>query len=87
MVDGPQKIGTLWRITKTMQTFLSWLPGYLWDGKGLRSTGAAIKPTQHINPKNGEPTWYCRPIFTYGATVGLYIKHQGIVDAIARGDV
>lgn len=70
-----------------VQVVLSYLPGYMWSNGQLHSTGTAIPPTQHINPKNGEPTWYCRPIFTYGATVGLYIKHQGIVDAIARGDV
>ena len=52
----------------------------------LRSTGSAIPPTQHINPENGEIRYYCRPNFTYGPTVGLYVRRQGIVDAIARGE-
>jgi hypothetical protein len=41
----------------------------------------------HINPENGEVRYYVRPIFTHGATVGLYVRHQGIVDALARGEV
>jgi hypothetical protein len=56
------------------------------NGK-LESTGSAIKPTQHVNPENGEVRWYCRPIFTHGATVGLYLRHQGILDAIERGEI
>jgi len=68
-----------------MQVVLSWLPGYMWDKGVLRSTGAAVKPTQHINPENGEVRWYCRPIFTHGATVGMYVRHQGILDALANG--
>jgi len=39
----------------------------------------------HINPENGEVRYYCRPIFTHGATVGLYVRHEGIVDALKRG--
>jgi len=39
----------------------------------------------HINPENGEVRYYCRPIFSHGATVGLYIRHDGIVDALKRG--
>lgn len=72
---------------KTTQVILSWLPGYYWDGHKLQTTGAAIAPTQHVNRKNGEVTYYCRPIFTHGATIGLYVRHQGIVDAVARGDI
>jgi len=41
----------------------------------------------HVNPENGEVRYYCRPIFTCGANVGMYVRHQGIVDAIARGQV
>ena len=70
-----------------MQVVLSWLPGYMWDNGKLRSTGAAINPTQHINPKNGEVQWYCRPIFTHGATVGLYLRHEGIKDAVENRGV
>ena len=68
-----------------MQAVLSWLPGYMFDGHRLRSTGTALPPTMHINPENGEVRYYCRPIFTHGATVGLYIRHEGIVNALKRG--
>jgi len=68
-----------------MQVVLSWLPGYLWDGQRLKSTGAALPPTQHINPENGEVRYYCRPLFEDGYTVGLYIRHKGLVEAIAAG--
>jgi len=57
----------------------------MFDGHRLRSTGTALPPTMHINPENGEVRYYCRPIFTHGATVGLYIRHEGIVDALKRG--
>lgn len=67
------------------QAVLPWLPGYLFDGHTLRSTGAAIPPTMHVNPKNGEIRYYVRPIFTHGPTVGLYIRHQGILDALKKG--
>lgn len=70
-----------------VQAVLSWLPGYFFDGHRLRSTGNAVPPTMHVNPENGEVRYYCRPIFTCGANVGMYVRHQGIVDAIARGQV
>ena len=70
-----------------VQAVLSYLPGYMWSNGQLRSTGTAIPPTMHINPENGEVRYYVRPIFTHGATVGLYIRHQGIVDALARGEI
>ena len=53
-----------------MQVILSWLPGYMFDGQRLISTGSAVPPTMHINPLNGEVRYYCRPIFTHGPTVG-----------------
>jgi hypothetical protein len=59
----------------------------MFDGHRLRSTGTAIPPTMHINPGNGEVRYYVRPIFSHGATVGLFIRHQGIVDALARGEI
>jgi hypothetical protein len=62
---------------------LPWLPGYMWDGRTLKSTGAALPPTQHINPKNGELTYYCLPLWGSGAKVGLYVRHLGIVEALA----
>jgi len=70
-----------------VQAVLSWLPGYFFDGNRLRSTGTAIPPSMHVNPENGELRYYCRPVFACGATVGMYVRHQGIVDAIARGQV
>ena len=41
----------------------------------------------HFNQETGELTYYVRPIFTYGATVGLFLRHKGVVEAIERGDV
>jgi hypothetical protein len=41
----------------------------------------------HVNPENGEIRYYVRPIFTHGATVGMFVRHQGIVDALERGEV
>ena len=70
-----------------MQVFLSWLPGYFFDGQRLKSTGAALAPTMHINPENGEVRYYVRPIFDDGYKVGLFIRHQGVLDAISRGDI
>ena len=68
-----------------MQAVLSWLPGYYFDGQRLRSTGSAVPPTMHIDPKNGEVRYYVRPIFTHGANVGMYVRHEGIVEALSRG--
>lgn len=69
-----------------MQLLLSWLPGYYYDGRQLKSTGAALPPSMHVNPANGEIRYYCRPLFEDGPNVGLFVRHQGIVDAIARGE-
>jgi hypothetical protein len=40
----------------------------------------------HVNPENGEVRYYCRPIFEDGATIGMFIRKQGIIDALARGE-
>jgi len=69
-----------------MQAILSWLPGYMFDGHNLRSTGSAIPPTQHVSEKNGEIIYYCRPLFFSGPTVGMYVRKQGILDALQRGE-
>ena len=84
--EGRVIFGTL-RAESTLivQVVLSWLPGYIWDGHNLTSTGGAIRPTQHINPANGEIRYYCRPIFRDGPTVGLYVRKKGIQEAIERG--
>jgi len=70
-----------------MQAVLSWLPGYMFDGNNLVSTGSAIPPTQHVSEKNGEIMYYCRPIFSCGPTVGLYVRKKGIIDAIEAGHI
>ena len=50
----------------------------------LKTTGAAIPPTFHMR-EDGEIIAYVRPIFTHGATVGLFLKMSGIKSAIDRG--
>ena len=63
------------------QFVLPFLPGYMFDGSRIVSTGTALQPTQHIHPETGELVYYVRPIFRYGGTyVGMYIRHAGIVD-------
>lgn len=61
---------------------LGFLPGYYWDGHSVRSTGAALPPTQHIDPDTGEVVYYLKPFFACGPTVGLYIKRSGIIKAL-----
>ena len=62
---------------------LPFLPGYMFCDGQLRSTGIAVAPTQHVNPKNGEVRYYVRPLWEGGAGIGLYVRRQGILDAIA----
>lgn len=62
------------------QFILPFLPGYFFDGKRLQSTGIAVPPTQHINPSTGEVVYYVRPIFDTGSNVGMFIRHNGIVE-------
>ena len=69
-----------------MQVILSWLPGYYWTHGTLKTTGAAIPPTFHLRD-DGEIMAYVRPIFTHGATVGLFLKLSGIKAAVERGEV
>lgn len=64
------------------QAILDILPGYMFDGKRLVSTGIAIPPTQHVNKKTGEVYYYVRPMLEYGPSVGMYIRHNGIIDYI-----
>jgi hypothetical protein len=64
------------------QYILPFLPGYMFDGNTVRSTGVAIPPSQHINPANGDIVYYLRPVFEYGVNVGMFIRHQGIIDWI-----
>lgn len=65
----------------TAQLILPFLPGYMFDGKRVVSTGTALPPTQHINPVTGEVMYYVRPVFKYGgAYVGMYVRHAGILE-------
>jgi hypothetical protein len=66
------------------QVILPWLPGYMFDGKRLLSTGVALPPTQHIDKRNGEVIYYTRPIFDTGSNVGLFIRHQGLIDWVNK---
>lgn len=63
------------------QTLIPFLPGYMFDGTRVISTGVALPPTQHINPETGEVVYYVKPIFEIGgATIGMFIRHKGIID-------
>lgn len=64
------------------QAVLDILPGYMFDGHRVVTTGAAIPPTQHIDKRTGEVVYYLRPVFEYGQTVGMFVRHQGIVDYV-----
>lgn len=66
------------------QAILDILPGYMFDGRRVVSTGAAIPPTQHIDKKTGEVYYYVRPVFEYGPSVGMYIRHNGVMDYVAN---
>jgi hypothetical protein len=69
----------------TSQSILPFLPGYMFDGDRLISTGKALPPTQHIHPETGEIVYYVRPIFPHGGSfVGMYIRHKGIVEWVAN---
>jgi len=66
-------------IEMTQQIMLFFIPGYYWDGSNIKTTGVALPPTQHINPKNGEIQYYVKPI---GWGHSVYIRRQGIIDYI-----
>lgn len=38
-----------------------------------------------MNKETGEIMYYVRPIFTHGATVGLFLKHKGVLEAVQAG--
>lgn len=63
------------------QVILPFLPGYMFDGNTVVSTGIAIPPTQLVNKITGEIMYYVRPVFNCsGPFVGMYIRHNGIVN-------
>jgi hypothetical protein len=64
---------------------LSFLPGYMWNGSTLMSTGAALKPTQHMDPRTGDLVYYVRPLFDFGPKIGMYIRRSGIIRAVEEG--
>lgn len=64
------------------QAILEFLPGYMFANGRLVSTGAALPPTQHINPNTGELMYYVRPLYDFGSSIGLFVRHQGIIDAL-----
>lgn len=64
------------------QVILDYLPGYMFDGARVVSTGSALPPTQHINRRNGEIMYYVRPLFDGQTNVGMFIRHKGVVDSI-----
>lgn len=66
------------------QAILNYLPGYMFDGHRVVSTGVAISPTQHINKETGELTYYVRPLFQYGPSIGMFVKHSGILRSLAK---
>lgn len=65
--------------TVVTQTILPFLPGYMFVSGTLKSTGIALAPTQHVNPRTGEPCYYVKPV---GWCCGVYIRHQGILEYI-----
>lgn len=67
------------------QSVIPFLPGYMFDGRKLISTGAALPPSQHVHPITGDIVYYVRPIFSEGgAYVGMYIRHKGILDYLNK---
>lgn len=71
---------------RQVQAVLSWLPGYMYVGGTLKSTGGSIPPTFHLRG-DGEIMAYVRPIFRDGATVGMFVKMSGVKAAVERGEV
>jgi len=58
------------------QVLIPFLPGYMWNGVNLESTGVALPPAQVINPENGEIRYYIKPI---GWVCSAYIRRNGIL--------
>jgi hypothetical protein len=66
------------------QAILPFLPGYMFDGTTMLSTGIALPPTQHIHPETGEVIYYVRPVFENGSNIGMFIRRQGVVDWLSN---
>lgn len=65
---------------KKIQRIIPFLPGYMFDGNRIVSTGIAIPASQHIHGITGEIIYYVRPLFSEGQKIGLFIRHQGILE-------
>lgn len=59
------------------QVLIPFLPGYMWDGNCLRSTGAAPEAYQLINKENGEVRYFVKPI---AWVCSAYVRHNGILE-------
>lgn len=70
---------------KVKQAILTYLPGYMFDGYRVVSTGIALPPTQFIHQETGEIMYYVRPLFDSGKPVGMYIRHKGVVRSVLEG--
>lgn len=66
---------------ENIQTILSFIPGYMWNGRDVVSTGAAIDPS--LVEYQGEPSYYVRPIFINGP-VGIYVSRKGILKFLSE---
>ena len=58
----------------------------MYVGGTLKTTGGAIPPTFHLRD-DGEIMAYVRPIFSDGATIGLFVKMSGVKAAVERGEI
>lgn len=67
---------------KVKQAILTYLPGYMFDGYRVVSTGIALEPTQFIHQETGELMYYVRPLFDHGKPIGMYIRHKGVVESV-----
>lgn len=66
------------------QALLDYLPGYMFDGQRVVSTGVALPPTQFVNKRTGEVMYYVRPLFRDGASIGLFIRHEGVLNSLRQ---
>ena len=64
------------------QAILDYLPGYMFDGHRVISTGVALPATQHIHRQTGELMYYVRPLFDGSVKVGMFVRHNGVLDSL-----
>jgi len=51
----------------------------------IKPTGGGVVPPSMFMREDGELMVYVRPIFSCGATVGLFLKLSGIKAAVEKG--